>query len=91
MINLEPINQIKLFGLDKYFLELIYLYEKDNFPNKLLLSGIKGSGKSTLAFHLINYILSKDEKFNYILNDFQINPENKSFKTVINQSKTSYG
>ena len=86
MINLEPINQIKLFGLDKYFLELIYLYKKDNFPNKLLLSGIKGSGKSTLAFHLINYILSKDEKFNYILNDFKINPENKSFKTVINQS-----
>ena len=86
MINLEPINQIKLFGLDKYFIELVYLYKKDNFPNKLLLSGIKGSGKSTLAFHLINYILSKDEKFNYILNDFQINPENKSFKTVINQS-----
>ena len=72
MINLEPINQIKLYGLDNYFLELVSLYKKNNFPNKLLLSGIKGSGKSTLAFHFINYVLSKDEKFNYSLKDFQI-------------------
>ena len=86
MINLEPINQIKLYGLDNYFLELVSLYKKNNFPNKLLLSGIKGSGKSTLAFHFINYVLSKDEKFNYSLKDFQINPENKSFKTIINKS-----
>ena len=86
MISLEPINQTKLFGLDKYFLELVYLYKKNNFPNKLLLSGIKGSGKSTLAFHFINYVLSKDEKFNYNLKDFQINPESKSYKTIINKS-----
>ena len=86
MINLEPINQIKLYGLDNYFLELVSLYKKNNFPNKLLLSGIKGSGKSTLAFHFINYVLSKDEKFNYSLKDFQINPENKSFKTIMNKS-----
>ena len=86
MISLEPINQTKLFGLDKYFLELVYLYKKNNFPNKLLLSGIKGSGKSTLAFHFINYILSKDEKFNYNLKNFQINSESKSYKTIINKS-----
>ena len=31
MNYLEPINQTKLFGLDKYYNELIQLYEKINF------------------------------------------------------------
>ena len=86
MINLEPFNQTRLFGLDKYISDLIRLYENDKLPNKLLLSGLKGSGKSTLAFHLINYALSKDQKYKYHLNDFQINKENTSFKTVLNRS-----
>ena len=61
-MNLEPSNQTNLFGLDKYF-DSINLYNKNILPNKILLSGQKGSGKSTLAYHLINYILSKDEQF----------------------------
>ena len=55
MNKLEPFNQLNLFGLDKFFLELIKLYEKNSFPNKLLLNGPKGIGKSTLAYHFINY------------------------------------
>ena len=58
MENVEPINQIKLFGLDKYFKELVILDNKDKLPNKIMLSGPKGQGKSTLAYHFVNYALS---------------------------------
>ena len=61
MNNLEPINQTKLYGLDKFLYELIRLYKKKIYPNKILLSGPKGSGKSTLAFHFINYVLTLNE------------------------------
>jgi DNA polymerase III subunit delta' len=86
MINLEPINQIKLIGLDKHFSELIRLYDFGNFPNKILLSGQKGLGKSTLAYHFINYVLSKNEDFNYDSTNFLINIENRSYKTISNKS-----
>ena len=86
MINLEPINQTKLLGLDKHISEFIRLYENDKFPNKIMISGQKGIGKSTLAYHFVNYALSKDEDFNYDLNSTKINPENQSYKTVINKS-----
>jgi len=86
MINLNPINQTKLFCLDKYISKLIRLFDAGKFPNKLLLSGQKGLGKSTLAYHFINYVLSKNEDFEYDIDKFEINPENKSFKTVINKS-----
>ncbi len=86
MINLEPVTQTKLFGLNKYMSELIELSKNKVLPNKILLSGLKGCGKSTLAYHFINYNLSKDEEFNYDSYNFQINPKNKSFKTVINKS-----
>ena len=86
MNDIEPINQTKLFGLDRFINEFIDLENNNNLPNKILLSGYKGIGKSTLAYHLINYILSKDEKFNYDTNEFKINIENQSFKTTINRS-----
>ena len=53
MEYLTPIKQNKLFGLNKFFNELIYLYKKNNLPNKILLSGQKGIGKSTFAYHFI--------------------------------------
>ena len=86
MIDLRPINQTKLFGLEKVISELIKLDLKNNLPNKILLSGQKGLGKSTLAYHFINYALSKDENFKYDIKNFIINPNNSSFKTVINKS-----
>ena len=86
MIRLEPINQKKLFGLDKYLDELIKVYEAGTYPTKLLLSGLKGSGKSTLAYHFINYVLSQDEDVRYDKKKFEINPESPSFKTILNQS-----
>ena len=90
MKNNEPIKQTQLFGLKKFFNELILLDQKKNIPNKILLSGQKGIGKSTMAYHLINYILSKDEDYSYDLNNLKINPENRSFKTLINKSNPNF-
>ena len=85
-MNLYPIYQTKLYGLNNFFLDFIKLYQNKNLPNKILLSGDKGLGKSTLAYHLINYALSKDEEFNYDIKNFEINRENKSYKLTINGS-----
>ena len=85
-MNLQPIYQNKLYGFDNYFLDFVKLYQNKRLPNKILLSGEKGLGKSTLAHHLINYALSKNEKFNYDVGKFEINLENKSYKLTINGS-----
>ena len=87
MNNVQPNTQTKLYGLDKYLNELIDLYDRKKLPNKILFSGQKGLGKSTLAYHLINYVLSKNEIFPYQIDKFEINTENPSFKTVVNKIK----
>ena len=89
MNELEPINQQKLFNLDCYILDLIKLYKSNAYPNKLLISGQKGIGKSTLAYHFINYVLSQNEKFKYDCENFQINSENSTFKTILNKSNVN--
>ena len=81
-----PINQTKLYGLEKFLIELIKLDKKEILPNKILLSGQKGLGKCTMAYHFINYVLSKNEEFNYDINNTEINPKNHSYKTVLNKS-----
>jgi len=86
MNTIKPINQTKLFGLNKYINELIKLYNNNTLPNKILLSGSKGLGKSTLAYHLINYVLSKDEEYSYDIDNFEINTNNRSFITTLNKS-----
>ncbi len=90
MIDLDPKRQLKLFGLDRFFNELIYLHENKKLPNKILLSGHKGIGKSTMAYHFINFVLSKDEQNNYDVNNFSINPENHSFKTIMNKTNLNF-
>ena len=87
---LKPLENTKIYGMKKFFNEIITLYNDEKMPNKILLSGKKGSGKSTLAYHLINYILSKEEEFKYDLNNFNINPENKSFKLLLNKTHPNF-
>ena len=89
MNNLEPINQTKLYGLDKFFNELVNLYKNKILPNKILLSGQKGIGKSTLAFHFINYVLTIDQKYKYDIKNFKLNNNNREFKTVLNKTNTN--
>ena len=83
---MHPSEQIRLYGLNKYLLEIISLYDFRKMPSKILLSGKKGIGKSTLAYHIINCILSKNEDFKYNLNEFIINKDNRSFKLLKNNS-----
>ena len=83
---LKPIYQKNLYGLDYFFHNFVKLYQKNNLPNKILISGDEGLGKSTLAFHLVNYVLSKDEDLSYDIKNLQINQENKSYKLTINAS-----
>jgi len=89
MSELEPFNQLKLFGLDKHLSELIRLHKNNIYPNKILLSGQKGIGKSTLAYHFINYVLSEEEKYKYNTEKFEINPESSTFKTILNKSNAN--
>ena len=86
MINLVPSNQTKLYGLNKYFNELVKLYNDDLYPNKILLSGQKGVGKSTLAYHFINYVLTLDNEYKYDTKNFNINTNSSEFKTIQNKS-----
>ncbi len=86
----RPENQLILFGLKKFLNELINLYEQKKLPNKILLSGQKGLGKCTMAYHLINYALSEGEEFSYNTNQNEINPLNRSYKLIQNNSNTNF-
>ena len=85
-MNLRANNQIKLYGFEKTFKELVKLYHVSKFPNKILFTGIKGIGKCTLAYHLINYILSENEEKKYDLSNFEINTSNRSYLLTQNGS-----
>lgn len=89
-MNLKPSENTKIYGMENFFNEIVGLYNHKKMPNKILLSGKRGSGKSTLAYHLINYILSKGEEFKYDSDNFTINPENKSFKLLQNNSHPNF-
>ncbi|MDA7573135.1 AAA family ATPase [Candidatus Pelagibacter sp.] len=86
----EPSENQYIYHLDKYFKEIISLFNKDRMPNKIIFSGKKGLGKSTLAYHIINYILSKDEEYSYDQNNLIINKDNKSFKLLQNNSHPNF-
>jgi DNA polymerase-3 subunit delta' len=89
MSYLKPINQTKLYGLEKYFTELVNFYTNGNYPNKILFSGQKGIGKATLAFHFINYVLTLNDEKKYDTESYQINSESPEFKTINNKSNTN--
>ena len=89
-MNLNPANQLSLYGHRSEFCSFIDLYKNKKLPNKILLSGEKGIGKSTLAYHVINQILSFDEDHPYDEKNFKINPENKSFKLILNKSNPNF-
>ena len=89
-MNLNPANQLSLYGHRSEFCNFIDLYKNKKLPNKILLSGEKGIGKSTLAYHVINHILSFDEDHSYDEKNFRINPENKSSKLILNKTNPNF-
>ncbi len=89
-MNLNPITQINLFEHKEIFNQLYKLSKNDTLPNKILLSGEKGIGKSTLAYHLINLVLSENEEHPYDYENYKINPDNKSYKLILNKSNPNF-
>ena len=89
-MNLNPLTQINLFEHKEIFNQLYKLSKNDTLPNKILLSGEKGIGKSTLAYHLINFVLSENEEHPYDFENNQINPDNKSYKLILNKSNPNF-
>ena len=87
---MNNISGNKLYGLDKYILEIIYLFKTNKLPNQILLSGNKGNGKSTLAYHLINFIFSLNEEHKYDLKNLTFNQNNKSYKLISNYSHPNF-
>ena len=87
---IEPINQLTLYGYKKYFDLLKNLFNKNKLPNCILLSGQKGIGKSTFAYHFVNSLLSKDEKYEYLLNEYKINDNNYSYNQIINETHFNF-
>ena len=59
----------KLIGHEFVFNKLIELYNNNNLPNKILLSGTKGIGKSLLVNQLVNYIYSENDSNLFIENN----------------------
>ena len=89
-MNIKPIQNTKLFGMDKYFFDITNLYKNNRMPNKILLSGKKGLGKSTLSYHVINYVLSANEEYKYDHKKFEINAKNRSYKLLQNNTHTNF-
>ena len=89
-MNLIPSENIQLYGMNNFFNEIVTLYNKKKLPTKILLSGKKGLGKSTLAYHIINHILSINEKFEYDSKKFIINKNNRSFRLLQNNTHPNF-
>lgn len=87
---MKPNETKKLIGHKNEFDELINIIKNNKLPNKILISGEKGIGKSVFSYHLINYLLSKNEKFLYNTELNQINNNNKSFNLIINASHPNF-
>ena len=75
-----------LIGHNNFLNQLVYKYENNILPSKILLSGRKGIGKSLIVDHFINYIFSKNEEYKYDLNKFEISSKNKSYLLFKNNS-----
>ena len=89
-MNLFPIKQKKLFGLESQIKEITNLFKDSKLPSKILLSGPKGTGKATFAYHIINYIFSQYEESKYNLNNCLISENNRSFKLINNYSHPNF-
>lgn len=80
--NLKPLSQIYLFGYNKYFQSFKRLFDLNKLPKVNLLSGYKGIGKFTFSLHFVNFLLSKNENHKYDIDQYKINPNNKTYNLI---------
>ena len=80
----------KLFCYKDIFNHFISLDQKKKLPSRILFTGQEGIGKTTLSFHLINYLLSKNEANKYNIDKNIINRESKSYNFVNNLTHPNF-
>ena len=81
-------NELSVFKKNIDF--FINLYDKKKLPQTLLFIGEKGIGKLNVAYHLVNYILSKNDENEYYTSTYKINPNNKTYNLLLNNSHPNF-
>ena len=79
----EEIFSKELSTFKKEINFILDLYVKRKLPQTILFTGEKGIGKLNVAYHLINFILSKDEDNEYCITTNKINSNNKTYNLLL--------
>ena len=74
-------KELSTFKKEINFISNLYVNRK--LPQTILFTGEKGIGKLNLAYHLINFILSKDENNEYCIITNKINSNNKTYNLLL--------
>ena len=74
-------KQLSTFKKEIDFISNLYINRK--LPQTILFTGEKGIGKLNVAYHLINFILSKDEDNEYCITTNKINTNNKTYNLLL--------
>ena len=74
-------KELSTFKKEINFISNLYINRK--LPQTILFTGEKGIGKLNVAYHLINFILSKNEDNEYCINTNKINSNNKTYNLLL--------
>ena len=74
-------KELSTFKKEINFISNLYINRK--LPQTILFTGEKGIGKLNVAYHLINFILSKDEENEYCIATNKINSNNKTYNLLL--------
>ena len=74
-------KELSTFKKEIKFISNLYVNRK--LPQTILFTGEKGIGKLNVAYHLINFILSKDEDNEYCITTNKINSNNKTYNLLL--------
>ena len=74
-------KELSTFKKEINFISNLYINRK--LPQTILFTGEKGIGKLNVAYHLINFILSKDEDSEYCITTNKINSNNKTYNLLL--------
>ena len=74
-------KELSTFKKEINFISNLYINRK--LPQTILFTGEKGIGKLNFAYHLINFILSKDEDNEYCITTNKINSNNKTYNLLL--------
>ena len=74
-------KELSTFKKEINFISNLYVNRK--LPQTILFTGEKGIGKLNVAYHLINFILSKDEYNEYCITTNKLNSNNKTYNLLL--------